>query len=83
MTPTQVPDGESSESSMQRPAPLSQQDTIVALLQTAKRDAVPIRNEFVQIGRGKNTTPGPLAGLVNAQDTRSLQALPPAQGSGQ
>lgn len=74
MTPTQVPDGESSGSCTPPPAPLSQQDTIVGLLQTAKRDAVPIRNEFVQIGRGKNTTPGPLAGLVQAQDTRGLQA---------
>lgn len=74
MKPTQVPDGESSGSGTPPPAPLSQQATIVDLLQTAKRDAVPIRNEFVQIGRGKNTTPGPLASLVNAQDTRSLQA---------
>lgn len=46
----------------------------MGLLRTARRGAVPIRNQFVQIGRGKNTTPGPLAGLVNAQDTRGLQA---------
>lgn len=56
-----------------RPAPPSQQETIEDLLIKAKRDAVPIRNRFVQQGRGKATRPGPLAAFVSSQDARGLR----------
>lgn len=57
-----------------RPAPPTQQATIEDLLVKARRDAVPIRNSFVQQGRGKTTRPGPLATFVTSQDGRGLLA---------
>jgi hypothetical protein len=35
---------------------------------------VPIRNVFVQQGRGRNTTPGPLAKFLTGHDDRGLEA---------
>lgn len=55
-------------------APLSQDATIAGVLADSRRDAAPIRAEFVQIGQGKHTRPGPLAEFVTAQDLRGLQA---------
>lgn len=56
------------------PEPLNQQQTIEDLLIRAKWDAVPIRNDFVQQGRGAATRPGPLAEFVRSQDLRGLHA---------
>ncbi len=56
------------------PPPLSQQETIEDLLVRSKRDFVPIRKTFVQIGRGKATQPGPLSTFVSTHDERGLDA---------
>lgn len=57
-----------------RPAPLTQHETLTDLLVQAGRGAVPIRTTFAQQGRGKNTTPGPLASFIRAHDGRALDA---------
>jgi hypothetical protein len=56
------------------PPPLSQRETIEDLLAQSAWEIVPIRKSFVQQGRGKNTSPGPLASFVTAHDTRALDA---------
>jgi hypothetical protein len=47
---------------------------VTDLLREAQRDAVPIRREFVQQGRGEATMPGPLASFVASHDERGLDA---------
>lgn len=56
------------------PPPISRHETLVDLLAQAKRDSVPIRNTFVQQGKGKTTKPGPLASFVSKHDERGLDA---------
>ncbi|MEV1114945.1 helix-turn-helix domain-containing protein [Actinosynnema sp. NPDC049800] len=56
------------------PAPLGQQQSIEATLRGTHRAQVPIRKTFVQQGRGKNTTPGPLAEFLTSRDQRGLDA---------
>ncbi len=56
------------------PAPLSGHDTIEGLLKESRRQGVPIRKTFVQIGKGKSTTAGPLAGFLTRRDGRGLDA---------
>jgi hypothetical protein len=56
------------------PPPLSQQETLTDMLKQARRGAVPIRTTFVQQGRGKSTTPGPLASFIASHDERGLDA---------
>jgi hypothetical protein len=56
------------------PPPLSQQETLTDMLKQARRAAVPIRTTFVQQGRGKATTPGPLASFIASHDERGLDA---------
>ena len=53
---------------------MSQQQTIEDLLAQSKRELVPIRKTFVQIGQGKHTKPGPLATFVSSHDERGLNA---------
>jgi hypothetical protein len=54
------------------PAPLSQQDTLEALLDQTKRSFTPIRKTFVQQGRGASTKPGPLSSFLRSHDVRGL-----------
>jgi hypothetical protein len=56
------------------PAPLTQRETIEDLLAKSGRGIVPIRNGFVQQGRGRSAGPGPLASFVTAHDMRALDA---------
>jgi hypothetical protein len=56
------------------PPPPSRTDTLAALLDRTGRGVVPIRREFVQRGHGRDTVPGPLAGLLTAHDERGLDA---------
>jgi hypothetical protein len=56
------------------PAPLTQRETIEDLLAQSGRGIVPIRNAFVQRGRGRSASPGPLASFVTAHDMRALDA---------
>ncbi|MGH9116701.1 MAG: hypothetical protein ACRD0A_02125 [Acidimicrobiales bacterium] len=55
-----------------RAATATQQDTILALLERSKRRELPIRKTFLQQGRGRVRTPGPLASLVRNHDERAL-----------
>lgn len=54
------------------PPPPSRADTLQGLLDRTGRGVVPIRREFVQQGHGRDTVPGPLAGLLTAHDERGL-----------
>jgi hypothetical protein len=54
------------------PAPIPRHETLIDLLDGAKRDFVPIRSTFVQQGKGKTTKPGPLASFVSKHDERAL-----------
>ena len=56
------------------PRPLTQQETLVDLLAQSGRATVPIRTKFVQTGRGKATSPGPLAAFIASHDGRALDA---------
>src|ERR1700680_1960573 len=55
-----------------KPTPISAEETIHAMLQRSQRTRVPLRHSFVQIGRGRETKPGPLAELVRKHDERGL-----------
>lgn len=58
-----------------KPPTVTQADTIAALLERSKRADVPIRKTFLQQGKGKVRTPGPLAPLaplVSNHDERAL-----------
>jgi len=55
-----------------KPPTVTQADTIAALLDRSKRAEVPIRKSFVQQGKGRVRTPGPLAALVTNHDERAL-----------
>jgi hypothetical protein len=56
------------------PAPLPRQERIELLLEQTRRGIVPIRNSFVQQGRGRSTIPGPLAKFLTGHDNRGLEA---------
>lgn len=56
------------------PAPLGQQQSVEATLRGTHRTQVPIRKTFVQQGRGRSTTPGPLAEFLTSRDPRGLDA---------
>jgi hypothetical protein len=51
---------------------VSQKDALVAMMARAKRSAVPIRHTFIQQGRGKVRTPGPLSALCQNRDEDAL-----------
>lgn len=59
----------------QTPAHLGRQETVAALLEETNRHIVPFRRVFVQQGRGKATTPGPLASFLRKHDERALDAF--------
>jgi hypothetical protein len=56
------------------PPPLDRQERVELLLEQARRGIVPIRNSFVQQGRGRSTKPGPLAKFLTGHDDRGLEA---------
>jgi hypothetical protein len=57
-----------------QPPPLDRQERVKLLLELTRRRIVPIRNSFVQQGRGRSTTPGPLAKFLTGHDDRGLEA---------
>lgn len=59
----------------QSPPPLGRQKTVTALLEDTNRGIVPVRKVFVQQGRGKASTPGPLASFLRKHDERALDAF--------
>lgn len=73
MRPTTHPDA-SPATRKQPPPTLGRRETIEGLLTQTRRGIVPIRKTFVQQGRGKATTPGPLASFLRAHDDRGLEA---------
>ena len=52
--------------------PASARETLEDLLTRTRRDAVPIRRSFIEISRGRESTPGPLAAFVTAKHPRAL-----------
>lgn len=60
------------ESASERPPTATQAETIGALLKRSNRDHVPIRTTFLQQGKGRRRTPGPMAKLISHRDERAL-----------
>jgi len=56
------------------PLPRNRLETIEDLLEQSGREAVPIRNGFLQLGRGAATKPGPMSAFVEGGDARGLEA---------
>ena len=74
MSPTTVGGTRAASRRRKEPPPLDRQERVKLLLELTRRRIVPIRNSFVQQGRGRSTTPGPLAKFLTGHDDRGLEA---------
>jgi hypothetical protein len=52
--------------------PASARETLEDLLKRSKRDRIPVRRTFLQLGEGRWSSPGPLAAFVNPPRPRAL-----------
>lgn len=52
--------------------PATARETLEDLLRRSKRDRIPIRRTFLQLGDGRGSRPGPLAAFVNPPRPRAL-----------